>query len=70
VNDAGFYGRELRALRRGADASQTDLAEAMSAQGYRWTQSTVAEIESGNRGLMVGEYFTALTILSDWQAAA
>jgi transcriptional regulator with XRE-family HTH domain len=69
VNDAGFYGRQLRTLRRAANTSQTDLAEAMSARGHRWTQSTVAKIEGGGRGLGVAEYFDALEVLGGWKVA-
>ena len=40
-------GRNLRTARERMDMNQTELAEAMAAQGFPWHQATVSQVEAG-----------------------
>jgi len=52
---SAVVGERLRALRTEHGWQQDDIADAARRQGLRWTQATVAAIESGRRELAVGE---------------
>lgn len=48
-------GTRLRELRTAERYSQAGLAEAMTARGFSWHQTTVYRIESGRRELLLTE---------------
>jgi hypothetical protein len=50
-------GQRLRELRLESGLRQDQVATAARRMGLRWTQSTVAAIERGNRALSLGEWF-------------
>jgi transcriptional regulator with XRE-family HTH domain len=52
---AELIGANLKALRRAAGLTQTELAEAMEVVGFRWVRQTVAETEAGRRDMTVEE---------------
>jgi len=45
----------LRRARRSADMTQDELAATMRALGFDWVRSTVAKVESGQRGVQAVE---------------
>jgi transcriptional regulator with XRE-family HTH domain len=47
--------RQLRLLRQGRGWSQQEVAEKMQAYGYRWSQATVARLESASRPIRLNE---------------
>jgi len=56
-------GRRLEVLRERADLSQDELATRGRALGEKWSRSTVAKWERGQRDLPVEEFFTLAIIL-------
>lgn len=57
-------GRNLTALR--GDHSQEEVAQAMREAGFRWTQTTVYNIEKGGRQLRLAEAIELQKILNSW----
>src|SRR5215216_641282 len=55
-------GQQLRNLRSELGLRQDQIATAARQVGLRWTQSTVAAIENGNRALSLGEWFLLPTV--------
>ena len=51
----GVLARRVRALRETSDLTQREIADKMTAAGYRMHQTTIAKIESGERPVYVGE---------------
>jgi transcriptional regulator with XRE-family HTH domain len=49
------FSSPVRDLRTAADMTQTALAEAMQGRGFRWHQTTVHRIESGQQTLDIAE---------------
>jgi len=43
------FGENLRNVRQRRDMGQRELADLMTAKGYRWYQNTVARTEAGDR---------------------
>ena len=53
----------MQALRKAAGLSQTDVAEAMGAEGHRWHQQTVLRLEKGSRPLKLDEAMALSRVL-------
>jgi transcriptional regulator with XRE-family HTH domain len=51
----GIFARRLSALRKTAELTQQQLADAMSASGNTMHRSAIAKIEAGDRAVSVGE---------------
>jgi hypothetical protein len=49
-------GQQMRRLREGAAVRQETIASGAAMWALPWTQATVAAIELGQRGLMLGEF--------------
>jgi transcriptional regulator with XRE-family HTH domain len=58
-----IFARRLRAIRQGADLTQQQLAERMTATGTRMHRSGIAKIESGDRVVSVGEAIQLAAVL-------
>lgn len=57
-------GQVIRAYRTAKDWPQQQLADAVTATGVaRWTQSTTAKVESGNRPITAVELFAVAAVL-------
>lgn len=61
---ATVLGQRLRALRKGGDKRQEDVAVAARGYGLAWRRATVAAIETGRRQLSVGELFLLPAVLT------
>lgn len=59
----GVLARRVRALRETSDLTQREIADKMTAAGYRMHQTTIAKIESGERPVYVGEAVALAGIL-------
>jgi transcriptional regulator with XRE-family HTH domain len=49
------FARRLRELRLTADTTQQQLADRMTAAGYKMGHSTISKIETGDRPVTIGE---------------
>ena len=56
-------GANLRRRREAERMTQVELAEAMTARGWQWHQSTVARVESGQQSLRFAEAEALVEIL-------
>lgn len=55
LTDDMLVSAHISHFREVAGISQTELARRMSERGFKWTQSTVYKVESGNRNLGFAE---------------
>jgi len=62
-NLMALFGANLRAVREHRDISQDGLAEAMTARGHDWYQSTVYKTERGERKVSFHEAIDLAAVL-------
>lgn len=61
---SAYIGSRMRALREEHDKRQDEVASAARRWGLRWTQATVAAVETGRRDLSLGELLLLPLVLS------